>query len=67
MHDDDEKAKKVQTPGETDASAAVATPAAQIMGTLAAPQYPTAQQPAPQYPAAQQPAPQYPAAQQPPT
>ncbi len=42
MHEDDEKAKKVQ-PEETDASAAVATPQAQITGTPA---------PAPQYPAA---------------
>lgn len=42
MHDDEEKAKKTQT-GETDASASVATPTAQIAGTpAAAPQYPTA-------------------------
>ncbi len=42
MHEDEEKAKKPQT-GETDASAAVATPTAQIMGTPApAPVYPTA-------------------------
>jgi len=67
MHEDDEKAKQNQTPGETDASAAVATPTAQIMGTPAAPaapQYPTAQ-PAAQYPTAQ-PAAQYPPAQYPP-
>ena len=34
MHDDDEKAKKA--PGETDATASMATPAAQITGTPAA-------------------------------
>ncbi len=64
MHEDDEKAKKVQAPGETDASAAVATPTAQIMGTPAAPtppQYPATQYPTAQ-PAAQYQAPQYPAA-----
>ncbi len=42
MHEDDDKAKKSQ-PGETDASATVATPTAQIMGTPA---------PTPVYPAA---------------
>ena len=68
MHEDDEKAKKAQAPGETDASAAVATPTAQIMGTPAAPtavQYPTTQpaaQPAAQ-PDAQYPPAQYPPAQ----
>ena len=35
MHDDDEKAKKA--PGETDATASVATPTAQITGTPAPP------------------------------
>lgn len=35
MHDDDEKAKK--TPSETDASASMATPAAQISGVPVAP------------------------------
>lgn len=58
MHEDDEKTKKAQTPGETDASAAVATPTAQIMGTPAAPtapQFPTVQQAAP-YPATPYPA-----------
>ena len=42
MHEDDERAKKAQ-PSETDASATVATPTAQIMGTPAVtPQYPSA-------------------------
>jgi hypothetical protein len=35
MHDDDEKAK--QAPGETDATASMATPTAQITGTPAPP------------------------------
>jgi sec-independent protein translocase protein TatA len=42
MHDDENQTKKAQT-GETDASAAVATPTAQITGTPAAgTQYPAA-------------------------
>lgn len=40
MHDDDEKAKKA--PGETDATASMATPTAQITGTPAAPLPPPA-------------------------
>ena len=39
MHDDDEKAK--QAPAETDATASMSTPAAQIVGTPAAPSAPT--------------------------
>lgn len=40
MHDDDEKAK--QSPSETDATASMATPAAQITGTPATPPAPPA-------------------------
>ncbi|MEP6562943.1 MAG: Sec-independent protein translocase subunit TatA [Nakamurella sp.] len=39
MHDDDEKAKRV--PGETDSTASMATPTAQITGTPAPPSAPT--------------------------
>ena len=64
MHEDDEKAKKVQAPGETDATAAVATPAAQIMATpVRADSSPVPGDPDPTaQPAAQYQAPQYPAA-----